>query len=581
MNQQEVLEVLSTKFRSGAITRRQFMQAAAFFGLGAGVAPLAASAAPASRGISPHLAPQADGEVRFLIAEAFPDTWDPYQHTIQAQRRIEQQVFDSLWQIETADVGNFSPGLAESWTQVDELTVECKLRQGVTFHKGQAFTAADVKASIERASGATGETVVSALSMVPTTVEVVDDVTVRLKTQTPFAPLFSELAGLPILSATDIQPAADSATPAAGAETLKAAPNGTGPFMLTGNDQNVKTMEANASYWGGTPAIKTLVWEYIIDSQTRLNALLAGQAQVLDRVPPEHLAVLQSNPNITLISNTGFENVNLWMRQDAPAPWDYASVKLREAVMWGIDREGIVKSLVQGASEVSVTHIPNHALYAQPQDPQMQINVMAWLTVGWAVVLVAARENRRYGGRLLASLSGLSVLLFAYNVWSIAPLRGLDSAWEGAIQRMERESNPDRTVWLMHDFDWAMVYGSLHWGTNDPGVAKLGPAPQKEPKFKWIGFTGQVLRHPDWSDEQLVADLRGQIDRALDLGYDVLVIRLWDMDPYQLEVATGMVASSERIQALRHMLREDYVATQAFIDTVAGAVDRLKKRPGR
>jgi len=220
-------------------------------------------------------------------------------------------------------------------------------------------------------------------------------------------------------------------------------------------------------------------------------------------------------------------------------------------------------------------------LYAQPQDPQMQINVMAWLTVGWAVVLVAARENRRYGGRLMATLVGLNVALFAYNVWSLSPLRGLDSAWQGAIERMEREAGSDRTVWLMHDFDWAMVYGSLYWGANDPGVEKLGPAPQKEPKFKWIGFTGQVLRHPDWSDERQVEELRGQIDRALDLGYDVLVIRLWDMDPYQLEVATGMVASSERIQALRTMLREDYVATQAFIDPVAGAVDRLKKRPGR
>ena len=65
------------------------------------------------------------------------------------------------------------------------------------------------------------------------------------------------------------------------------------------------------------------------------------------------------------------------------------------------------------------------------------------------------------------------------------------------------------------------------------------------------------------------SDLRGQIDRALELGYDVLVIRLWDMDPYQLEVATGMVASSGRIQALRGMLREDYVATQEPVGSKA------------
>ncbi|WP_421997861.1 hypothetical protein [Reyranella sp.] len=218
-------------------------------------------------------------------------------------------------------------------------------------------------------------------------------------------------------------------------------------------------------------------------------------------------------------------------------------------------------------------------LYSQPQDPQMQINVMGWLTVAWALVLVAARD--RWGGRGLAALGGLSVALFAYNVWSLAPLRGLDSAWQHAIERLEREAAPDRTVWLMHDFDWAMVYGSLHWGTNEPGTAALGPAPQKQPRFKWIGFTGQVLRHPDWSDERLVADLRTEIDHALDLGYAVMVVRLWDMDLPQLEVATGMVANSARLEALRRLLHDDYVATQAFVDPVAGAIDRLRKRPGR
>jgi peptide/nickel transport system substrate-binding protein len=126
-------------------------------------------------------------------------------------------------------------------------------------------------------------------------------------------------------------------------------------------------MEANSDYWGGAPQIPTLVWEYIQDSQTRLNALLAGQAQAIDRVPPEHIEVLEASEEIALISTTGFENVNLWIRQDAPPPWD--NPKLREAVAWSIDRAALVSSLVLGASEVSTTHIPNHALYAAPQEP--------------------------------------------------------------------------------------------------------------------------------------------------------------------------------------------------------------------
>jgi hypothetical protein len=209
----------------------------------------------------------------------------------------------------------------------------------------------------------------------------------------------------------------------------------------------------------------------------------------------------------------------------------------------------------------------------------MQINVMAWLTPGWMLVLLAA--EKRWGRRGLAALAGLTVMLVAYNIWSLAPLRGLDGRWQQAVERLEKASDPARTVFVLHDFDWAMIYASLHWGPAEPGVGTLGPAPQTTPKFKWIGFTGQVLRHPEWTTEAHVADLRRQIDRALELGYEVLLARLWPMEQKQLETETGMVADSQRLAALHRMLHTDYTATLAFDDPVAGPFHRLRRAPNR
>ena len=376
MDQREILQVLTEKLQTGSITRRQFSQAAAFLGLGAAVAPIAASAAPGNRA-SVVRSEQAEGEVRFLIAEAFWADWHQYLSTAQSQRRLGQQLFDSLIQIESDDFSAFTPGLAETWEQIDETTWRFVLRQGVSFHNGQPFSAADVKASIELATGATAEETTTASRFVPTTVTVVDDFTVDLVTETPFAPMLNELSRLPILSAEDIQPSDDPATPSAGLDTLKAFPNGTGPFRLVDDQQNIKTMEPNPDYWNGAPQIGSLVWEYIQDGQTRLNAFLAGQAQAIDRVPPEQFPVIEGTDGYSMISVTGFENVNLWMRMDAPEPWDAANVKLREAVMLGIDRQALVESLVGGASEVAISHLPNGAVFATQQEPQYGLDLEA------------------------------------------------------------------------------------------------------------------------------------------------------------------------------------------------------------
>jgi peptide/nickel transport system substrate-binding protein len=300
------------------------------------------------------------GSVRFLIAENFWANWEPYQTTAQSQRRIGSQVYDYLIQPFTDDLTEFPPGLATEWEQIDDTTWEFKLREGVKFHNGQDFGADDVKASIERASGATDVTTVWQTEWVTTTVEIIDDYTVRLHNATPFGPFLSTVSRTPIVCADDLE---------AGGDQLAAWPNGTGPFRLVEDEPTRKVMEANLEYWAGPPAIKTLTWEFIQDPQTRLSALMAGQAQAIDRVPPHHLQVISGSPDLSIISVTGLENVNLWTVPGRLDLWDN-NEDFRKAVVYGIDREALVRDLVQGNSAVSTSFLPEEALYHKSPEPQ-------------------------------------------------------------------------------------------------------------------------------------------------------------------------------------------------------------------
>ena len=132
-------------------------------------------------------------------------------------------------------------------------------------------------------------------------------------------------------------------------------------------------------------------------------------------------------------------------------------------------------------------------------------------------------------------------------------------------------------MFVLHDFDWVIPCGSLYRGLEEPGVDQLGPAPQARPKFKWIGFIGQLLRHSDWTIDQQTADLHREIDGALALGYDVLVVRLAHVDFDQLERETGMVASRRQLAALRDILLHNFVIESAFTDPVMGSFDRLRR----
>lgn len=374
MDRADVLQTLIERYDDGRLSRRQFMQVAAFLGVAGGAAAFLAAcgaqtpslsptataivgASPSPGGSPPPIEPT--GSVRFLVAETFWADWHMYQTSAQIAIRIGQQVFDHLVEVESEDVSQFTPGLAKSWKQIDLLTWEFELQEGVKFHDGKDFSAEDVKASIELASGATDTKTVLSEGWTPTTVEIVNPMTVRLKSKDPYAPLLGQLARLAyIYSAADI---------AKGEDQIKTKPNGTGPFRVAKDEKDRKTMEAFTGYWRGAPAIKELIWEFIQDPQTRLSALLAGQAHVIDRVPPEHLQVIGGSPDLALLSTTGIENVNLWIKPGRGAPFD--NPKFREAVAWSIDREALVRDLVQGESKIATSFLPELTRFHEPQQP--------------------------------------------------------------------------------------------------------------------------------------------------------------------------------------------------------------------
>ena len=254
---------------------------------------------------------QAKDTLKFLVGESFWANWHPYNHTAQIGYKIQRNIFDRL--VEVQPDMSLKPGLAESWTQVDELTWEFKLRQGVKFHDGQPLTAIDVKASIELASGL-GTPIRRRLSRSPPTAagrrKARSSTTTRSASSRPEA--VRSDAEYSRLSPTSCA-AADIAK---GKESLEKHPNGTGAFKLTADEPNVKTLDRFDDHYRGPAKLRQLTWEFIKDAQTRLNAILAGQADVIDRVVPDQRSMIEASGDTKLISVTAPEIQSIWFRMD-------------------------------------------------------------------------------------------------------------------------------------------------------------------------------------------------------------------------------------------------------------------------
>lgn len=270
------------------------------------------------------------------------DSWDCRTHSDLFMIACAQgAVFDTLTEI-AAD-GSLKGELAESWeASADAKTWTFKLRQGVTFHNGKPFGADDVIESLQMHIGEDSKS--AAKPIVENIVEMTKtgDLEVQLV-------LGAANADLPyLLSDYHI-----NIFPAGQIEEAIQNGIGTGLYRVASFDPGVRFVGQRVEdhYKGDSAGFFDEI-EYIAinDNTARMNALLTGQVDAINRIDFKTEGLLKANPALRIQEVTGNQHYCLPMLTDN-APFN--DVNVRRALKYGINRQEMVDKILSGHGSVA------------------------------------------------------------------------------------------------------------------------------------------------------------------------------------------------------------------------------------
>jgi dipeptide transport system substrate-binding protein len=332
----------------------------------------------------------ASAKTLVYCSEGSPEGFDPALYTSGTTfDAASHTVFNTLTQFVTGTT-EVVPGLAESWeASEDGLEYTFHLRKGVKFHSSDSFTptrdfnADDVIFSFERqqkadnpyytVSGGTWE-YFNGMDMGPllSSIEKVDDYTVKFRLSRPEAPFIANLAM--DFAAIQSKEYADQLLAAGTPELLNQAPIGTGPFQFVAYQKDaVIRFKANPDYWEGKAAIDDLVFAITPDASVRYQKLKANECQVMPYPNPADIAAMKADPDITMLEQEGL-NVGYLAYNTKQAPFDNPMV--RKALNMAMDKKAIIDVVFQGSGKVAKNPIPptmwsyNDAVQDDPYDPE-------------------------------------------------------------------------------------------------------------------------------------------------------------------------------------------------------------------
>jgi peptide/nickel transport system substrate-binding protein len=301
---------------------------------------------------------------------------DPQQATEGKAIEIMSNLYDRL--VATTPDGKIVPQLAESW-QEDDKGITFKLRDA-TFASGNAVTANDVVYSLGRllkldqAAAANLKRVGYTKDNVDQLVKAVDDKTVRidLSDQVTSELLLYRLA-MSIASVVDSEEVQKHvANDDFGNAWLRTHSAGSGPFTLNRWSPNeLVILDANKDYVTGAPKMRRVIVRHVPESQVERLMLERGDVDIASALSASDLSTFKDKKGFEIqrVPTGGFYVLSM----NAGNKY-LANPKVREAIAYGIDYQGIEKTIMGPYGRARTVPVPENFEYAIPS-PDWHLDV--------------------------------------------------------------------------------------------------------------------------------------------------------------------------------------------------------------
>jgi peptide/nickel transport system substrate-binding protein len=325
--------------------------------------PAAASPAPAAAA-KPSLNPEAKaGGTLVVAANNDPGHFNPGITTASGTHTVTGNIYSGL--IFLDDKLNPQPDLAESWSIGEGgKSYTFKLRSGVKWHDGQAFSSADVKFSFEQVLLKYHARTKAGLENILEKIDTPDPNTVVFTLKQPYGPM---LARLDVVEAP-IMPKHVFETGDIQNHPANQKPVGTGPFKFVEyvKGDNVKLVRNDQYFKQGLPYLDQLVFKIIPDANTATLAFERGEVDFLPNVPGPAMGRLRGMSGVRVEGTWGgpggsyCEDTLVYNLRKPP----FDKLEVRQAFAHAIDRQQILEQVKFGQGRVATGPISSTMAWA-------------------------------------------------------------------------------------------------------------------------------------------------------------------------------------------------------------------------